>query len=171
MQLNGEVILRGWRDPRHRLWQVHIVDDGWTTNIKVADDTATPQPSETAYSLYDCNNTQQLTHFYHACLFSPVKSTLIKAINRGYFTGFPGLTSARVSRHVTINNATEKGHMDQTRQGQQTTSHSNPSITIIDNVKNDDDDVPTIPIDNELSNLVYMTLVDTKGKIFTDQTG
>ena len=29
--LNGETILRGWRDPKNRLWRVKIVDDGWTT--------------------------------------------------------------------------------------------------------------------------------------------
>jgi hypothetical protein len=60
--------------------------------------------------------------------------------------------------------------MDQTCQGQHTTSRSNPTITLIDNLDNNDDDVPTIPINNELSNLVYMTLVDTTRKIFTDQT-
>ena len=115
-----------------------------------------------------CNN---LTHFYHACLFSLVKSTLIKAINRGYFKGFLGLVSARVSRHVTINNETKKGHMDQTRQGQCTTSRRYPSITLINTIDNNKDDVPIMPIDNEFSNLVYMTLIDTTGKIYSDQTG
>ena len=119
--LNGDIILRGWHDPRHHLWRVRIVDDGWTTNLRVSDDTPMPPP-EGAYSLYDCDNTQQLIRFYHACLFLPTKSQLIKAINRGYFKGFPGLTSPRVSRHITINNATEKGHIDQTHKGQRSTS-------------------------------------------------
>jgi hypothetical protein len=52
--LNGEIILRGWR---HRLWLVRIVDDGWTTNLKVSD-VASPPPTEVAHSLYDCDNTQ-----------------------------------------------------------------------------------------------------------------
>ncbi len=30
--LNADIILCGWCDPRHRLWRVRIVDDGWTTN-------------------------------------------------------------------------------------------------------------------------------------------
>jgi hypothetical protein len=100
-----------------------------------------------------------LIHFYHACLFSPTKSQLIKAINRGYFKGVPGLTSPRVSRHITINNATEKGHMDQTRKGQRSTSCSNPSISLINSVDDDNnDDLPTTPIDIEPTNLVYMNI-------------
>ena len=90
--LNGLVILRGWRDAHHRLWRVRIVDDGWTSNHRIHD-TVAPSPVATvrepslrgcngasrplhlpplaiANSLYDCSNTQQLTRFYHACLFS-----------------------------------------------------------------------------------------------------
>ncbi len=59
--------------------------------------------------------------FYHAYLFSLVKSTLITVINRSYLKGFPGLTTQRACRHITIKDATEKGHMDQTRQGQWST--------------------------------------------------
>ena len=170
--LNGDVILRGWRDPRHRLWRVRIVDDGWTTNLKVAVDPDTPSPpAATANSLYDCDNTQQLTRFYHACLFSPAKSTLLKAINRGYLKGFPGLTSARVSRHITINDATEKGHMDQTRQGQRPTSRSNPSIVLINTNDDTEDECVAPPSAIHNSHLVFMTLADTAGRIFTDQTG
>jgi hypothetical protein len=110
--LNSEIILRGWCNPRHRLWRVRIVDDGWTTNLKVKDNDFITPTSNTAHSLYDCDNTQQLIRFYHACLFSPVKSTLIKAINRGYFKGFPCLTSKRVNQHITINDATKNGHID-----------------------------------------------------------
>ncbi len=33
---NGAIILPGWRDPKNKLWRVKIVDDGWTTDYKVA---------------------------------------------------------------------------------------------------------------------------------------
>jgi hypothetical protein len=36
-----------------------------------------------AKSLYECDNTYQLTNFYHATLNYPVVSTLVKAINKG----------------------------------------------------------------------------------------
>jgi hypothetical protein len=150
---------------------VRIVDDGWTTNLKVMDAESITQPAATAHSLHNCDNTQQLTRFYHACLFSPVKSTLIKAIDRGYFKGFPGLTSKRVQWHITINDATKKGHLDQTRQGQRSTSRNNPSTTIIATNSDDNDDIPTTPTDVGLTNLVFMITHTITGKVFTDQTG
>ncbi len=59
---DGAIILQGWRDPKNRLWQVKIVDNGWMTNYKV---TILPQenpiielttpPTAYAYSLYECS--------------------------------------------------------------------------------------------------------------------
>jgi hypothetical protein len=117
-----------------------------------------------ANSLYDYSNTQQLIRFYHASLFSPVVSTLINAINKGYLKGFPGLTATRVRRHITIDNATAKGYMDQTRQGQRSTHPT--SIFADDSV-----DVPTPAPGNIRTNLVYMTTHEATGHLYTDQTG
>jgi hypothetical protein len=73
------IIVREWRDPKKKLWQVKIVDDGWTPNYKV---TIPPQgkstielttpPTTYAYSLYGCSTTHKLMHFYCACLNYPV---------------------------------------------------------------------------------------------------
>ncbi len=94
-----------------------IIDDGWTTKLTIHDVTrpiiplsTTPTrhldksmpivPSESnitlANSLYECSNTDQLTNYYYACLNYPVKSTLTKAINRGYLKDWQGLTSQPV---------------------------------------------------------------------------
>jgi hypothetical protein len=93
---DGEVSLQGWHDPKHLLWRICIIDDGWTTALKINDNVTTPQTTAITHSLYDSNNTQQLTHFYHACLFLPVVSTLTNSINKSYLKGFPGLTAQRV---------------------------------------------------------------------------
>jgi hypothetical protein len=90
---DGKVILQGWHDPKHHHWRVCIIDDGWTTNLKINDNIITPQTTTVAHSLYDFNNMKQLMHFYHACLFLPVISTLTNAINKGYLKGFPGLNA------------------------------------------------------------------------------
>ncbi len=47
-----------------------------------------PSKSNTtlANSLYECANMGQLMNYYYACLNYPVKSTLTKAINRGYLS-------------------------------------------------------------------------------------
>jgi hypothetical protein len=155
----GKVILQGWCDPKHCLWCICIVVDGWTTYLKNDDNVPTPQTTAVAHSLYDCNNTQQLRHFYHACLFLPVVSTLINAINKGYLKGFPSLTAQRVCCHVQINNATKKGHMDQTRQGQRS-MQPNPTGTSKANNLLDNDDVLPGHIDKGLTNLASTTSLD-----------
>jgi hypothetical protein len=79
-----------------------------------------------ANSLYECDNTYQLINFYHATLNYPVVSTLIKAIDKGYLNGFVSLTLRRICQHIKVNNKTEKGHMDQSPQGEQSTKNSFP---------------------------------------------
>jgi hypothetical protein len=170
--LNSEIILRGWRNPRHCLWRVRIVNNSWTTNIKVMDNNSTPQSSTVAHSLYDCDNTQQLIQFYHACLFSQVISTLTNAINRGYLKGFPGLNSQRVRRHIKINNATKKGHMDQSCQGKRSTSSSAPTSTpTFTSLDDTTDNILPIHIEEGLTNLVFVVIHEISGEAFTNQTG
>jgi hypothetical protein len=169
VSFDGKVILQGWCDPKHCLWHVCIVNDGWTTDLKIDDNITTPQTTAIAHSLYNCNNTQQLTCFYHACLFLPVVSTLTNAINKGYLKGLPGLTAQRVHCHVQINNATKKGHMDQTPQGQRSTQ-PNPTSTSDAINSFDNNDVLPGHINEGLTNLVFMVIHDITGLVFSDQT-
>jgi hypothetical protein len=69
---DGTVILRGWRDPKNKLWCIKIVDDGWTTNLHVFIPDGDPKPPKIALptppttwanSLYECSITHKLTHF------------------------------------------------------------------------------------------------------------
>jgi hypothetical protein len=136
--LDGETILRGWRDPKNCLWHVMIFDDGWTTKLTVCNITrlvihlaTTPtghlansmpiMPSKSntslANSLYKCSNMGQLTNYYYVCLNYPVKSTLTKAIDRGYIKGWQGLTSQRTCHHISVSTESKMGLMDQNRQG------------------------------------------------------
>eukprot|EP00957_Ditylum_brightwellii_P160319 12204046-Ditylum_brightwellii.AAC.1 len=70
-----------------------------------------------ANSIYDCSTQGQLSKFYHATLWRPCKTKLMKAIRHRYLQGWPGLTQASVWKHVQVEEATEKGHMKQIRQG------------------------------------------------------
>ena len=63
-----------------------------------------------------------LTKYLHASLFSPVKSTLIKAIDKGFLMTFPGLTSALIKKHLPTPLATALGHQVRERQGLQSTT-------------------------------------------------
>jgi hypothetical protein len=140
--------------------------------MKVVDNDSTPQSATVVHSLYNCDNTQQLIRFYHVCLFSPVVSTLINAINKGYLKGFPGLTSQRVRCHIKINNAMEKGRMDQSRQGQRSTSSPPPTETALPPTHDDaNDDILPFQIEAGLTVLVFMVIHDITGQVFTNQRG
>jgi hypothetical protein len=124
---NRALILQGWRDPKNRLWWVKIVDNGWTTNYKVAippqekpSVELTTPPTRHAYSLYECSTMHKLMHFYYACLNYPIVSTLtlIKAIKGGYLQGWPRLTAERICRHINISVESGQGHLNQVCQGQ-----------------------------------------------------
>jgi hypothetical protein len=49
---DSKVILRGWRDPKHCLWRICIVDEGWTTDLKINNNITTPQTTAVAHSLW-----------------------------------------------------------------------------------------------------------------------
>jgi hypothetical protein len=166
---DGYIILQGWRDSKHCLWHVCIVDDAWTTNLKINDSITTPQTTAVAQSLYDCNNMQQLMHFYHTCLFLPVISTLTNAINKGYLKGFPGFTAQCVHCHVQINDATKKEHMDQTHQGQRSTQPNPTNTSDTRNLFKDNNVLPD-HIDEGLTNLIFMVIHDITRLVFSNQT-
>ncbi len=90
-------------------------------------------------------------------------STWIKAIQKGFFQSWPGLTSEAVHKHLEASEATAKGHLDQTRKNirstRTTTNHPEPL-----------DVDPTQETNNEATDFLFATIEDT-GRIYTDQTG
>ena len=60
--------------------------------------------------------------FLHAACFSPCVSSWCKAIDKGFFKTWPGLTSKRVRQFIKINTeATVKGHLTQERKNLRST--------------------------------------------------
>jgi hypothetical protein len=120
-------------------------------------------PSESdmtlANSLYKCSNTGQLTNYYHACLSYPVKSTLTKAIDRGYLKGWWRLTLQRTRCHISISTESEMGHMDQNYQGVQSTQPTPTTEPLqVPDIFNDPmEDVPQEP-DNTRTHFVFMAI-------------
>ena len=94
---NGETIVRGWRDLTTNMWRISLIPDG--TNNIIPEDDIHDQTSEVqtpqffANGIYECETTGQLITFYHATMGYPVTSTWCKAIDAGYFRGWPSLTS------------------------------------------------------------------------------
>ena len=114
---NGETIVRGWRDMRTNMWRISLIPDN-ANNVVPADDnnneisSAVKIPAFLANSIYECENTTQLIQFYHATMGFPRISTWCKAIDAGYFRGWPNLTSKQVPKFTKVVKETEMGHMD-----------------------------------------------------------
>jgi hypothetical protein len=190
--LDGKTILQGWSDPKKCLWCVMIFNDGWMTKLTVRDVTrpiiplsTTPtghlassmpiMPSKSnmtlANSLYKCYNTGQLKNYHFACLNYPVKSTLTKAIDRGYLKVWQRLTSQRTRRHILVSTKSEMGHMDQQCQGVQSTQ-STPTTVPIQSPHIFDDPIEDVPQDPTMPALTLSSWPSTKnnGNLFTNQT-
>lgn len=104
-----------------------------------------------------------LIKFYHAECFSPVVLTWTNAIKRGYFQGWPGITSDKVHKHIKHPEATIMGHMQQTRQGVRSTQPT-------PNTPDPTDDVPQ-EHNNTQSKNIFLTILNTDAILATDQTG
>ena len=103
----GNVIIKGDRCPQTGLWMVPLSTQA--TNPHQANAVSLP------------TKVPDLVAFGHATFLSPSPSTFKAAIDRGHLTNHPFLTSANVKKHCPHSLATAKGHMDQTRAGQQST--------------------------------------------------
>ena len=65
-----------------------------------------------------------LVQYLHRCAFIPVMHTWTKAIDAGYFTTWPGLTSELVLKNLPKLPETAKGHLKKYRQNIRSTKHS-----------------------------------------------
>ena len=98
--------MQGATFPQTKLWLIPLQ----TKNEKLA----VPQRTLSKQQLNNLHHTtgqQQLIQYLHQCLFSPTKSTLIKAIKNNQLIGIPGLNEKAVNEHLPISTATIKGHM------------------------------------------------------------
>jgi hypothetical protein len=160
---NKEIISKGWRDKSTRLWRIPIVEKQQLTReiipneqyANAAVQLNTPDYAlHLANSVYDCSTQEQLIKFYHATLFSQTKKTLLEAARRGYLRGWPGLTQAAIRKHLDVEDATIKGHLNQVRQGVRSQTET------------------TDPVQHQAkTNYIFATLADVGGTIYMDQTG
>ena len=77
-----------------------------------------------ACSAYEMKTKADIVQYLHQFSFSPVVHTWTKAIDAGYFTTWPGLTSELVCKHLPKLLATAKGHLKQYRQNIRSTKNS-----------------------------------------------
>jgi hypothetical protein len=182
IEYEGEVIGRGWRDKQSRLWRVPLISEGGGP--------VTPHTPPEEYdpssgmvfhaeinSIYECENKEQLTKYYHASLGSHPKATLIEAANANYLRGCPGLDATAIRKYIAVEDATEMGHMKQIQKGVRSTTTKSKrgrpakNVTAREAANQDAIAEPMQAPGNENTNLVFMTTQKAEGFIASDQTG
>lgn len=103
--------------------------------------------------------------FVHALLGSPVYSTFLRAIRAGYLATWPRLTTAIVMAHPPHTLATAKGHLNQLRQGSDSTKTDATFPTP------DEEDLPQLPLTAESANHIYVKVVHLPHTVSSDLTG
>ena len=109
---NFELILQGFRNRKDGLWDIPIPSiptNKSSTLQKINFITNKNQPTKT------------LIQYLHATLFSPTKTTLLKAVRNNHLIGWPGLTITNITKYLDETPATAKGHLDQHKQNLQST--------------------------------------------------
>jgi hypothetical protein len=114
IQQNGNTIITGDRNPTNGLW-----------NIPLTNQRKTESPEHSCNLTAHGSTTEMSVKFMHATAFSPVASTWLKAIKKGYFQSWPMITAAAVIKYHKTTKVTVKGHMDQTRKNLNSTKRDN----------------------------------------------
>jgi hypothetical protein len=106
-----------------------------------------------------------LIKYLHACCFSPVPSTFIKAVKNGNFITWPGLDTASIIKHLPPSVASAKGHLNQEQKNLQSTKIKIEDV--------DDDFFPPTSDSPETTHECCATIVEfnSKNKAYTDLTG
>ena len=124
----GKIILRGWREKKiPRLW--HLVLKPTDRSIK--DYTTTNQTTPAEHSAYNLPSIEALVQYMHMAAGPPVKSTWLKAIKKGNFETWPGLTYSDAAKYFPHAVEAIKGHMVQSSQGVISTKKKGTSLEAI----------------------------------------
>ena len=115
---------------------------------------------------------QQRIAFLHAALCNPALSTLCDALDAGYLTSWPELTSKLVRKYPPPSRAMMQGHLDQRRRNAASTQPQPQPPPIIPATTTPTVQTPTTePRPIARTHALYAFCIPSTGKIFTDQTG
>ena len=147
---NGKQILQGHRNAKDGLWDIPIVkrNTEFTNHLNMI--------------VHKKQSIKSLVQYVYACLFSPTKSTLLKAIENGNLISFPGMTTQNVKKYLEELPATALGHLDQERKNLQSTKQVLPTTDLNTNTQQS---VKTLEC------FVCIENYTTKSVGYSDQTG
>ena len=160
-----KIILTGMRDKGNALWKIPLpTSEGGKT--KQSDKIAISANAHNMNNLEQITTKKGVIDFLHAALFSPVKSTWLRAIRRNHFVTWPGINSTDVAKHLQTSVATAKGHLDRKRKNTRSTQTKQTSR----DDANQEDIEPTPEVKTEEVFIAFLS-ADTTGTVYTDLTG
>ena len=155
----NKILIKG-RRTQNGLWKLPIGTETPT------DTERNVPPSNTAKNVANGviqldSTKSDLAQYYGATLFSPVKSTLLRAIHRHHFTSWPAMTTKLMRKHLPKIIPTTQGHLDQEPKNIRSTKDI------------DDDIAPRQETNNVKTNDIMCIALSTNEicKSYSDQTG
>ena len=116
---NGDVILRGHKDPSTDLW-----------TLPLAPKPHAPKPpadsQHVATFAHSIATRANKVKFAHQSLCNPKISKLIKATRKGFLKGCPNISEELILKYLNPSPATAKGHMKRPRHGIRSTTPKQP---------------------------------------------
>ena len=104
---DGLTVLHHGKDKSDHLWNVQLV---------------APTDATSASAILRSDTDVAFATFIQTALGSPVLSTLLRAVRKGYLASYPRSTANMVTSYLSLTAATPRGHLDQHRQGLDSTS-------------------------------------------------
>ena len=99
----GLTVLHRQKDKAASLWNLHLPDP--TTHATAAS------------AILRSDTDEAFATFIHKAFGSPVLSTLLRAVRKGYLSSYPRPTASMVTAYISPTAATARGHLDQHRRG------------------------------------------------------
>ena len=99
-------------------------------SIDPSPNTHLPQHSPCSNNVHTLSTKSEIMQYLHRSAFSPFVSTWTTTITAGFFTTWPGLTSALVRKHLPQSLATAKGHPRQDRKNVRSIRNTSTSTPI-----------------------------------------
>jgi hypothetical protein len=164
---NGQVILVGKRNASNGHWNIPLAPKAM---LPAPFPPTAPRTSHHTANgaIHDIGTKQDLTSFLHACALSPLPSTFLRAIQRGHFSSWPGLTASLVTKHLTKLLTTSKGHLRMQQKNVKSTKiRTELPITM------SLDFSPSQEPNNARTRVMFSTMVPATDlrKSYSDQTG
>jgi len=171
---DNRVVLTGHRDNTTGMWQVQLPTNSATNPLQATEDLSGPNILQhAAHAAVAAESMPERIAFLHACSGSPAVSSFCTAIDAGYYTTWPDLTSARVRQHLKEPPTTMvQGHLDQHRRNLRSTKKkpkANQAYLLPGTDKRPGELQPESP--EERCNHIYVECQPISGQIYSNQPG